>query len=214
MITLCVPTISRFDLLPYLIESAMTGTVKPDKIVVIDNSGGQCPKIPGIEIITSPDNLGVAGSWNYFMSNYDDYIVISNDDALLNENTLEELIKGAETYSYAMVHGVCDTDGNSFSLFILRKKVWEEIGPFDETFFPAYFEDNDYHHRMKLKGYDKRAIETAQYRHFGSATIKLYTAKQLDDHWIRFSRNQDYYIKKWGGLPSKETYVLPFNGVE
>ncbi len=36
------------------------------------------------------------------------------------------------------------------SSYILFVRAWKEFGKFAEKYFPAYFEDNDTHYRMKL----------------------------------------------------------------
>ena len=84
MVTLCFPTLRRFDTLQQAVDSAMAGDLRPDKIVVIDNSQGKCPPIRGAEVIVPKKNLGIAGAWNYCMNHYDDYIILSNDDVILH----------------------------------------------------------------------------------------------------------------------------------
>lgn len=214
MITLCIPTIRRFDLLKTTISSAMAGTVKPDRILIMDNSSGDCPKFPGTEVIVPTSNKGVAGSWNYFFEHAEDNIIISNDDVEFKSDTIELLIKAAdENPEKAFIYPYTKADhDNTFSVFLLRKKIWQEVGPFDEFFFPAYFEDNDYHYRMTMKGYPELYLAPgSEYLHVGSATLQTYTAQELNTHYYKFNRNQDYFVKKWGGMPGKETYTKPFN---
>jgi GT2 family glycosyltransferase len=40
------------------------------------------------------------------------------------------------------------------ALFALRRAVWEQIGPLDEGFYPAYFEESDYCYRAHHKGFE------------------------------------------------------------
>lgn len=39
------------------------------------------------------------------------------------------------------------------ALFALRRTVWEQVGPLDEAFYPAYFEESDYCYRARHKGF-------------------------------------------------------------
>jgi GT2 family glycosyltransferase len=215
MITLCFPTIRRFDTLVDAIQSARKGTVKPDKIVVLDNSGGGCPKIEGADIRTAGYNKGVAGSWNYFMENFDDYIIISNDDVVFWPDTIEKIMKDVNEHPECIfIYPATESaHNNMFSMFLLRKEAWKKLGPFDESFYPAYFEDNDYHRRMILADMNTVKLAESGYTHVGSATLKSYTTQRdFDQHNQNFTINQQYYIEKWGGKVGEETYTIPFNG--
>ena len=81
-------------------------------------------------------------------------------------------------------------------------------GLFDTNFYPAYFEDNDFHRRLKLAGL--KAIKTNQaiFYHYKSST--LLNNPEIDALiQQRYFRNEQYYIHKWGGVPGKETRDQP-----
>ncbi|GIK56229.1 MAG: glycosyltransferase family 2 protein [Chloroflexi bacterium] len=40
------------------------------------------------------------------------------------------------------------------ALFALRRTIWEQVGPMDEGFYPAYFEESDYCYRTRHKGFE------------------------------------------------------------
>jgi GT2 family glycosyltransferase len=94
---------------------------------------------------------------------------------------------------------------------MVKLSLFERVGFFDERFYPAYFEDNDFHYRMKLAGATE-AIAPCGYDHVNSATIQKYTPKQKEAHHERFKRLRSYYVKKWGGMPGSEAYTIPFDG--
>lgn len=102
-----------------------------------------------------------------------------------------------------------------FSGFMITKKTYEEIGEFDEGFNPAYFEDNDYHRRLKLAGYIAIKEPSALFYHYGSATRKESGTVTVTD-WS-FINNRAYFEAKWGGLPENDgqigtrLYTNPFN---
>jgi GT2 family glycosyltransferase len=53
---------------------------------------------------------------------------------------------------------------------LYRRRVLEEVGPFDEDFF-ALYEDVDWNLRAQLAGFGCRYVPTAVVHHMGSATI-------------------------------------------
>lgn len=112
-------------------------------------------------------------------------------------------------------------DNPQFSCFAVDNKFFAKLakieldsepypGFFDENFYPAYFEDNDFHFR--LRRVKERGVYTNQalYFHFGSRTIREIPdiKNQVNETYLT---NRDYFEKKWGGLPEKEKYLKPFN---
>lgn len=213
----CVPTYKCFDLCRKSIEAVLRSSLVPAEIVVIDNSGtgAALPYLSDLPLTTiwpQPRNIGVAGAWNMFMDNLDEYdhVIIANDDIEVYPNAIEELYneaKAADGYIFAG----SNYSGNAFSFFLLKRAGYEAIGSFDETFYPAYFEDGDYARRAKLLGHPLVAIDTAQYSHVGSSTLKRYNQQEAQMHHESFRRNEAYYLEKWGGHPGAERYMTEFN---
>lgn len=216
----CIPTYKSFDLAAEGIHAAMRGSVKPDQIIVVDNSGnGQAAKYLGpltdvytnLYIWPQTYNIGVAASWNLFMNLPQDYIVIANDDVQVDTYTLERMVVQAQANPQYMFFSGDGASGNAFSLFLLTKKGFDIIGEFDTQFYPAYFEDNDYARRMLMKGQHIHFVSGATYKHDVSSTLKRYTPIEMDNHHTAFRANQAYYLRKWGGMPHQEIYDTAFN---
>lgn len=218
----CIPTYKSFDLCARGIEAAMSGSIKPDQIIVIDNSGNGAgadylyplyEKYKGSLIIWPQTyNIGVAKAWNLFLKTIDqNYIIIANDDVAVHEHTLAHFKIVARQNKRAMLtaEGML---GNAYSLFLLPQAIYREIGEFDERFSPAYFEDNDYDYRRRLLGIDFISVTGATYSHDVSSTLKRYSPEEMNNHHNNFRRNQAYYISKWGGLPGNELYQESFGG--
>ena len=95
-----------------------------------------------------------------------------------------------------------------------KEKGFEEYpGLFDQKYYPAYFEDNDFHRRLKLIGMRAVKINTALYYHYGSRTIKENDdVKVISDTY--YLTNKQRYIEKWGGKPGKEKFKIPFDQEE
>ena len=99
-----------------------------------------------------------------------------------------------------------------FSAFAVDRDCWDKIGEFDEIFAPAYFEDNDYHYRMNLAELPAIVYPPAMFFHFASRTNAeaAEDGKPIISNGM-FENNRASYVKKWGGLPGKETFKTPFN---
>jgi GT2 family glycosyltransferase len=183
-------------------------------------------------------NEGVAKSWNFGVEQAIDAgcdkFFILNNDILLEENAMSKLVRRLNKGGIGMatcndIHGekpenmnvmefmrsldksnVEEAESPCFSAFMFTKDTWDKVGSFDETFYPAYFEDNDYHYRMKLAGIKAILHPTSLFYHFVSRTQNQITDRPIVPNFS-FDRNRDYYIAKWGGEPGKEIFKKPFN---
>jgi GT2 family glycosyltransferase len=210
-VSLCIPTLNRYDLLVKTLESAEIGTLKPDCYYIIDNGGSLKLDFPRTTIYRPSFNLGVAASWNYFNTVAPEIRIICNDDIIFYPNTIELLVKNFDPNAVTYPGGIHST--NSFSCFVLPNNILDSIGYFDEWISPqyAYFEDNDYARRMELSGFSLKPVEDAQVNHYGSATLKTFNSEEMEEHHKKFRDARDRYIKKWGGLPREEKYSTPYN---
>ena len=66
----------------------------------------------------------------------------------------------------------------SGTAFITKKKVFEKIGPFDETLF-AHMEEIDFHWKCHLNNYDVYVEPKAVVYHKGGATLKYGSYKKI-----------------------------------
>jgi GT2 family glycosyltransferase len=185
----------------------------------------------------NPTNLGVARVWNdgcrdAFDNGYD-FALVLNNDILLHPECIDRLVSRiagdecAGIVTPANHREICsdpqevfridpqtrvrlpDSETPDFAAFLLSRACWQRVGPFDENFAPAYFEDNDYHYRMGLDGMRAIAHPPAVFYHFGSRTQNE-AASQPIVHSSAFERNREYYIGKWGGPPGAEVFRRPF----
>ncbi len=77
---------------------------------------------------------------------------------------------------------------------LLRRDVVEEIGPLDEQFAPAWFEDVDYCRRLAERKKEVWVVPAAQVRHFGGASLEHMDFERFVDIWYR---NMWRYARKW-----------------
>lgn len=161
-----------------------------------------------------------------------DYIAVLNDDILLAPYILDRLLDVLDSNEESVMATACNqreghepeemwswpeerigslSENPDFACFMIRQNFIDEIGRFDENFYPAYFEDNDTHRRILLAGKKAYNVSNAAFYHYGSKTQNATSSPAC--HPIQFNMNQAYYCNKWGGMPESEIYDRPFNNL-
>lgn len=210
-VTLAVPCYRRHDLLAKLVESAERGTRKPDRYVVVDTGGWSkehsYPWPANLEVVDLGGNVGLPAVWNRVMERYPDWVIFSNDDVEFGPYLVENLARAADESSalFLFPHEA----GAMFCVALVKHECWDKVGHFDEKFWPGYFEDNDYHRRMKLLQVEELQVKNTDYYHHVSATLNSLNGEERRVHDANFRKNQMYYVHKWGGLPGHETLTTP-----
>jgi GT2 family glycosyltransferase len=77
---------------------------------------------------------------------------------------------------------------------LIRREVMEAVGPFDETFRPAWFEDVDYCRRLAEKKKEVWVVPAARVRHFGGASLEHMRFARFTEVWYS---NMWRYARKW-----------------
>jgi N-acetylglucosaminyl-diphospho-decaprenol L-rhamnosyltransferase len=77
---------------------------------------------------------------------------------------------------------------------LLRREVVDEVGPLDEQFAPAWFEDVDYCRRLAAKGRELWVVPTARAVHFGGSSLEHMPFARFTEIWYR---NMWRYARKW-----------------
>ncbi|HET7712861.1 MAG TPA: glycosyltransferase family 2 protein [Thermoanaerobaculia bacterium] len=85
--------------------------------------------------------------------------------------------------------------------FLIRREAFEAVGPLDEQFSPAWFEDVDYCRRLAASGKQVYVVPAAGARHFGGASLEHITFTEFNDIWYR---NMSRYARKWLGRREAE----------
>jgi GT2 family glycosyltransferase len=188
-----VPILTRPEILYRMLYSI---DYPIDRLVVIDN--GRCVdpdridvngNIRSVHLISIPSNLGVSGSWNLGIkaTPFAPYWLIANFDLVWPPGSLEALDLAARPDAL-----VLSGASPEWSAFLLGEKVVETIGLFDESFHPAYFEDNDYQRRAERYGVEivRSGIPV---RHYNSSTLE---AGYASVNSRTFGANETYYARK------------------
>jgi len=92
-------------------------------------------------------------------------------------------------------------DQPAAAALLIRRDVFEEVGPLDEQFSPAWFEDVDYCRRLAAAGKHVYVVPAAGARHFGGASLEHISFTSFNDIWYR---NMSRYARKWLGRRDAE----------
>lgn len=193
---LTVPVLNRYDLLQRMIASI---DFPIRHLLVIDNGASTVMEDIAIDVpeivehttyLPMPANLGVAASWNLGIQSfpYDDCWFFASNDVEFQPGALERLCEartGEITLSKYFPF---------WHVFSVGYEAVRRLGLFDSSFFPAYFEDNDYQRRAEHYGVPIRKLDI-DVVHDNSSTLKS------DSHFITrngptFRSNNQYFEDK------------------
>lgn len=71
------------------------------------------------------------------------------------------------------------------AFLMIRRQVWEELGGFDEQFWPLWFEDVDFCRRVADRGYLLYYVPQAVARHAGAHSISALAAGMRHVYWYQ-----------------------------
>jgi glycosyltransferase involved in cell wall biosynthesis len=201
-----IPTLNRADLLNEALIKYFEDFENTEIFIVDNGNQSIITREEKFAIYRPTENLGVAKSWNHIMDYADKvdatHVLMLNDDIYLGrtEHGIKLLISTNSNADFI-------NSMQNWCSFILTVDMWKKAGKFDEEFFPAYFEDNSFDHKMSLVKAQKSwtsFLDPVVYRN--SMTIAKDPA--LNN---RFEHNRQLYIRMWGGIPTEEKYVTKFN---
>lgn len=163
-------TLKRFDLADRLLASI---DYPVEHLVIIDNSGEQTwnptqpEMVKNFWLIRVPFGLGLVGAWNLIIKStpYAPYWVLINDDAYFASGSLETIAKEADPQALNFVDIVPE-----WSCVVFGEGCISKVGLYDERFYPLYFDDNDFHHRVMELGVPIKRI-AAKVHHDNSSTL-------------------------------------------
>jgi GT2 family glycosyltransferase len=213
-----IPTLNCLDFTKQAVRSIprMPGL---DRIYLIDNGStdgtidwARGQEIP-MDVTAFGANRGVAAAWNFgirkaFADGYARVLVMNNDIVLAND-TLPALFGGiakhggvVSAHTVAAMSAMYRVDRQKtyglpvdYSCFMLEPGTFEAVGPFDEAFWPAYFEDQDWDCRAEQKGIPRGYVGDAVAVHFVSQTL---AAGHVPQHAEYFEKNRQLFLARWG----------------
>jgi GT2 family glycosyltransferase len=164
-------------------------------LVLIDNGDNltemRFPKlIQNVHYIPLPANLGVAGSWNLGIKvlPHQDRWFFGSNDIMFAPGDLQILSK-AKTNELTLAD-----KPPFFQVFVVGEEIVREVGLFDESFYPAYHEDNDYLRRVHNKSFPVTYLPL-DVEHDNSSTLRSNQMFQNHNNET-FRDNSEYHAWK------------------
>lgn len=173
-----------------------------------------------IQIMHFDPPLSVAASWNtalkYVFSEGAEYALVCNNDTELLPQTYRLLVEDGGLFVTAVgcrewpstidpPDPAKKRNHPDFSCYLIRRKAWERIGPFDENFKIAFCEDGDYDMRLYKAGIQAYCLDLP-FLHHGSMTIKNAELSEIRKIQKQADLNREYFKKKWGFPMASEEY--------
>lgn len=167
--------------------------------------------------------LSVAASWNTALQHVfklgAEYAFCVNNDTELLPSTYRRLVEDGGGFVTAvgvrkwpdLTKPMSDEKRPhpDFSAYLIRREVYEKVGPFDENFLIAFAEDQDYHVRLHAAGITAYCIDLP-FLHHGSMTIKNSEPSEIRRIQIQAEKNREYFKKKHGMVAGSEAYYSYF----
>lgn len=174
--------------------------------------GSMCPELRDATLVVdnTRHNRGVPASWNLGIDRMEsrgsEWLVIVSAACRFGPEGGSDLLAALEATTFPVV----EAQYVGWHLIAFHRNVFADVGRFDENFFPGYWEDCDYGYRLSL-AYDLAPP-------FWTKTLVNVTLESFA-HGIQLAgvevdpeKLAAYYVEKWGGPPSQETYRVPFGG--
>jgi len=163
------------------------------------------------------ENRGLSKSWNEGLVNAykdSDYVIIVNEDNIFLENSIDRLIETAQTTDGYII---LPENGASIEACLITKKCINEIGYFDQNFYPFGFENHDYFLRLK---YSLKKDYFDFVTHAKGSLIKhdirgaSNYEKILNEHMEKWKNHtRAHFHKKWGKLTYRELIEMKYNEI-
>ena len=180
---------------------------RPD--IIIHNPGDNQPK---------PVNLGFCGGWNWILKNHmRDWVMVVGNDVEFLPGQLHKISQYYERHKNdSPPMGVVNTN-YGWHCSGITKAGLDAVGYLDENCWPLYMEDTDWNWRHTvarkhgLLSYPEEGECIIQLNMEVSATTHNLPPEQRERMGQAFTRNYEYFLRKWGGPQCQEKWEHPFN---
>jgi GT2 family glycosyltransferase/glycosyltransferase involved in cell wall biosynthesis len=110
-------------------------------------------------------------------------------------DNMAQMLKRSASYTHTNLGQLLPLRTAAFFCVMLRREVFEKIGPLDEAFGRGFFEDDDYCRRVEQFGLKITCAEDVFVHHNLSASFKKL---RNEDRLKLFEDNKKIYERKWG----------------
>lgn len=151
-----------------------------------------------IEMMKQDEKIGMAGS-----------MLLYPDGALQEAGGI--LWRDGSAWNYGNQRSPLDPEFNyvkeadyiSGAAIMIRKSLWEEIGGFDDSFAPAYYEDTDLAFEVRKHGYKVMYQPLSKVVHFEGVSNGTDTSSGQKEYQIK---NQKKFYEKWKSVLKAEHF--------
>ena len=223
--SIVIPVLNQLEYTMKCLASLEANGTPGATVVIVDNGStdGTAEFLaaePNIAVIRNPENRGCAAAWNQGVrSSSSDWVLLMNNDVLVTDGWLPALVEFAQAHdlgiaSPAIREGELNYDLAAYArqftgemravsrwgtatgiCFLVRRRVFEVIGLFDEQFRVGQFEDADFFLRARKAGFRLGTTGSSFIHHFGSVTqAALRSASPRRPYE---AENRAYFRKKW-----------------
>jgi len=225
MIVLGIPRCNETpDVWNATLAAVRASSYAPDRVLIVDNGDVPLPRVEGAGVMRPGRNTGCAGAWNAILTRafnelHADTAIVLNGDCAVAPDTFYRLLHTPRRI--ALAHG--------FSCFRIDAGAWRQVGPFDELYYPVYWEDADYRRRCALEGESIEewpVVEASRVDAYRAtyetgithgwrdvaAGCRYQNWSPEKEAWFLkcWETNRDRYVAKWGGMPGEERNTIPF----
>jgi N-acetylglucosaminyl-diphospho-decaprenol L-rhamnosyltransferase len=228
-VAVVLPVFNQLEFTRHCLDSLAPDIAAGVELIVVNNGSTDgtdacLSSLTGVKIVRNEANLGCAKAWNQGAHlSTREWTAMMNNDVVVAPGWLEALVEfagatGAGIVSPALregplnypfadyatefvrrmrgvrrlgeAHGIC---------FMVRRRVFEAVGEFDENFRIGQFEEADFFLRARLAGIKLGTTGGAFFHHFGSITqnaIREAPPAAADRSY--YAENRAYYLRKWG----------------
>jgi len=221
------------DTLKKCLESIYLSDYENKEVVVVDNAStdGSFDEMrrhfQKFHFIKNNQNIGFAAGNNvaikWSLEKMADYVLLLNNDAYLEKNTLSILIRETEKnkkpgifcpliyngytnkiwfsggkidwLKMRAIHQAGKTDFISGCAMLIHKDVFKKIGLLDEKFF-LYYEDADFSFRARKAGFDLKIIPEAKVYHYEKSSENIGKIYYLVLSAIIFFRKDSNFFQR------------------
>lgn len=154
-----------------------------EKLVIVNDGTGFAPNV----------NRGIALATGDFIA------VVTNDTRVIEGDVYDLCLPGTVTSPVVLEKPGIEPGGFHGAFWVASRDIIDRIGPLDERFEGAFFEDDDYLERLREARIPRRQIGSVR---VVSRRVGLTMSKVGDraDEWYR--RNERRFEEKWGWVPA------------
>ena len=154
-----------------------------EKIVVVNDGTGFAVNV----------NVGLRIATGEYLA------VVTNDTEVVGGNVYDLCLPGTVTSPLVLEKPGVEPGGFHGAFWAIPRDVLERVGPLDERFEGAFYEDDDYLQRLREAGVPRKQIASVRAR---SRRIGLTMSKLPDKGQGWLAANRQRFAEKWGWTPA------------